>query len=58
MGIAASITWPTLRPEYAEATVKMTQKVMPQSIDLGVSSGGAASAGTMGRYVSPSAMVW
>jgi hypothetical protein len=30
MGIAASITWPTFSPEYAEATVKITHNTMPQ----------------------------
>jgi hypothetical protein len=48
MGIAASITWPTFSPEYAEATVKIAQNTTPQRIERGVSSGTFASAGTMG----------
>ena len=31
IGIAASITCPTFSPEYADATVKMTQKRSPQT---------------------------
>ena len=48
MGIAASITCPTFKPEYAEATVKITQNATPQTIDLSVNSGVFASAGMMG----------
>ncbi len=55
IGIAASITCPTFRPEYAEATVKMTQRRRPQPTERTVSSGTRASAGTTGRYSSPAA---
>ena len=55
IGIAASMTWPTFRPEYAEATVKTTQKKRPQKSDRPVTSGGVFSAGTSGAYVSPGA---
>ena len=48
IGIAASITWPTFSPEYAEATVNTTQKNTPQPTDRHVSSGGVCSAGTTG----------
>jgi hypothetical protein len=48
IGIAASMTWPTFRPEYAEATVKITQKNSPQPIDTPVASGSFALAGTIG----------
>ena len=49
IGIAASITCPTLRPEYAEATVKITHSSTPHSTDRQVVSGTDAPAGTMGR---------
>jgi hypothetical protein len=48
IGIAASMTWPTLRPEYADAIVKITQKKRPQPIEVRVASGSAALAGTIG----------
>src|SRR5262245_10954469 len=48
IGIAASMTWPTLSPEYADAIVKITQKRRPQPIDTPVASGSAAFAGTIG----------
>ncbi len=48
MGMAASITWPTFRPEYAEATVKITHRNSPQPTERAVSSGNAAEAGTSG----------
>jgi hypothetical protein len=53
MGIAASITCPTLRPEYAEATVKTTHRKRPQPTDRGVSSGIVVDAGTSGWYAVP-----
>jgi hypothetical protein len=49
MGIAASITCPTFKPEYAEAMVKITQSTTPHRIDRGVSSGTFASVRTTGR---------
>jgi hypothetical protein len=53
MGIAASIPCPTLRVEYADATVKITQNRTPQKIEREVTSGKLAEAGTIGRYNSP-----
>jgi len=53
IGIAGSITWPTFSPEYAAATVKITQNTTPQPTDRNVSSGSFASAPTTGRYTSP-----
>ena len=49
MGIAASITCPTFKPEYAEAMVKITHRKSPHPTDRGVSSGRTAAAGTSGR---------
>ena len=46
--MAASITCPTFSPEYADATVKMTQSSSPQSTDRHVVSGTAAAGGTIG----------
>ena len=46
--MAASITCPTFRPEYAEATVKMTQRNSPHPTERGVSSGTTSRAGTSG----------
>jgi hypothetical protein len=48
IGMAASITCPTFSPEYADATVKMTQSSSPHSIDRHVVSGIDDAAGTMG----------
>jgi len=48
IGIADSITCPTLRPEYAEATVKIRQKKRPQPTERTVSSGITSRAGTRG----------
>jgi hypothetical protein len=48
IGIAASMTWPTLSPEYAEATVKRTQKKSPQNNETPVASGNLVPAGTIG----------
>jgi hypothetical protein len=55
IGIDASITWPTLSPEYAEATVKITQSSTPQPTERPVTSSGAAVARTTGWYASPAA---
>src|SRR5512147_22036 len=55
IGIAASITWPTFRPEYAEAMVKTTHSTSPQPTERNVVSGTRAAAGTTGRYSSPAA---
>ena len=53
MGMAASITWPTLRPEYAAATVKSTQSKRPQPIERPEASSTLLAAGTIGAYTSP-----
>src|SRR5208283_4131810 len=53
IGIADSITCPTFSPEYAAATVKITQRNTPQNTDRNVSSGSFASAATIGWYTSP-----
>src|SRR5450432_735809 len=55
MGIAASITCPTFRPEYAEATVNTTHRKTPHPIERGVSSSRFSEAATGGWYVSPGA---
>jgi hypothetical protein len=55
IGIAASITCPTLSPEYADATVKTTHSNSPHPTDRGVSSAGAVDAGTSGTYAVPGA---
>ena len=47
------MTCPTLRPEYAEAIVKTTQKKRPHATERHVASGGDWTAGTTGAYVSP-----
>jgi len=49
------MTCPTLRPEYAEAGVKIAQRKRPHATDRGVDSGSEAAGGTTGRYVSPGA---
>jgi hypothetical protein len=48
MGMAATITCPTLSPEYAEAMVNTTHRNSPHPMDRAVSSGGAWEAGTTG----------
>src|SRR5580765_4142797 len=53
MGIAASMTWPTFRPEYADAAVKIAQRKRPQITERGDASGRFAEGGTTGRYASP-----
>ena len=53
MGMAASMTCPTLSPEYAEATVKITQSETPQATDRNVVSGGVSCGRTIGSYCSP-----
>ena len=53
MGMAASMTCPTLSPEYAEATVKITQSETPQATDRNVVSGGVSCGMTIGSYCSP-----
>src|SRR5689334_1999507 len=55
IGIAASMTWPTFSPEYAEAAVKIAHRKRPHQTERAVASGGAEVAGTTGRYVSPGA---
>jgi hypothetical protein len=53
MGIAASITWPTFRPEYADAIVKTTHRKRPHPTDRGVISAIVVDAGTSGWYAVP-----
>jgi hypothetical protein len=42
------MTWPTFRPEYAEAAVKRAQRKSPHSTERQVVSGTFAVAGTTG----------
>ena len=51
--MAASITWPTFSPEYADATVKSTHRNSPHRTDRHVTSGTLTDGGTIGRYTSP-----
>ena len=57
IGMAASITCPTFRPEYAEATVKMMHRKRPQAMARPVLSGGVSCGRTIGSYDSPWARV-
>ena len=47
--MAASITCPTFSPEYADATVKMTQSSSPHNTERHVVSGTVEAGGTSGR---------
>ncbi len=42
------MTWPTFRPEYAEAAVKIAHRKSPHSTERQVVSGRFAEAGTTG----------
>ena len=55
IGMAASITCPTFKPEYAEATLNMMHSSTPQPTERQVSSGTVAPAGTIGLYTAPGA---
>lgn len=55
IGIAASITWPTFSPEYADATVNTTHNNRPHPTDRGVSSSTTVDAGIGGTYAVPGA---
>ena len=53
IGMAASNTWPTLRPRYAVAAENTTAITSPHVIDHAVVSRGVWLAGIIGVYVSP-----
>jgi hypothetical protein len=53
IGIAASSTWPTFRPEYADAIVNTTHRQRPHPTDRGVISAISVDAGTSGWYAVP-----
>jgi hypothetical protein len=54
IGIAASKTCPIFNPKYAAAAENKTAKKSPHATDQTVTSGRGESAGTTGKYSSPS----